>query len=85
VAVLSNADRAQLWADLMREASGERAPLPLLKAELRAVIDAADTWADTNSTAYNTFLPQPGRGALSAEFKARILVRVIALRWLRGA
>lgn len=81
MAVLSNADRAALWAEFMRDparlgngASG------LTKAQLRAAIDAADDWADANASAYNLALPQPARGALSAKQKAAILMFVIDKR-----
>lgn len=81
MAGLPDADRAQLWAAFMREASDNRELLALLKAELRAAFDAADAWADSNAASFNLALPQPARGALTAKQKAKLLMDVIARRW----
>lgn len=85
MAVLSDADRAELWAQFMRDLSAVREATALSKADLRAAINAADAWADSNAASYNTALPQPARNTLTAAQKARILSYVIARRWLRGA
>ena len=82
MAVLSNADRANLAADWMRQ---NTEVCSILKASLRAAIDAADDWANANAAAYNTAIPQPARGALTAAQKARILSYVITKRWQVGA
>ena len=84
MAVLSTADRTDLWAGLMRDLSADALSVGLLKADLRAVVDAADDWANTNAASYNSALPLPGRTALSAADKARVLMLVIARRYLRG-
>src|SRR6185436_13164152 len=76
MAVLSDPDRVALWAKLMQDASASRTPLPLLKAELRAAVDAADAWADANAAAYNT-----ARTALTTKQKALLLMYVIERRW----
>ncbi|HXU82500.1 MAG TPA: hypothetical protein VN914_13955 [Polyangia bacterium] len=81
MAVLSDPDRVALWAKLMQDASASRTPLPLLKAELRAAVDAADAWADANAAAYNTALPLPARTALTSKQKALLLMYVIERRW----
>lgn len=85
MALLTAADRADLWRAIMDDLSAERDPLgTIAKAELRAAVDAADAWVDTNSASYNAALPQPARGVLTAAQKARILVAVIRQRWIRG-
>jgi len=81
MAVLPDADRAQLWADLMREMSAGAESCGVIKADLRAAIDAADAWADANAASYNAALPQPARGALTARQKARLLMYVIKRRY----
>lgn len=82
MAVLPDADRLALWADLMREISRFSEPLgALTKADLRAALDAADGWADANASSYNTALPQPARGVLTAKQKARLLMFVIRRRF----
>ncbi len=80
MAVLSDSDRLALWMQYMAAASQRRDPLPLSKADLRAAINAADTWADDNASAYNLAIPQPARAALTAKQKAEILMFVIRRR-----
>lgn len=81
MAVLPDNDRQALWADLMSELSAARQSVSITKADLRAAVDAADAWADSNAAAYNTAIPQPARGALTAQQKARILLFVIRRRF----
>lgn len=82
MAVLSNAARIQCWERWMRE---NLANVSINRNELRAAIDAADTWADSNAASYNSALPQPARGSLTAAQKALILMIVIARRHADGA
>jgi hypothetical protein len=81
VALLSDVDRQAVWADLMRRVLGAG----LTKAQLRAAVDAADTWADANSAAYNLALPLVARNALSAGDKAILLAAVVTKRQEKGA
>jgi hypothetical protein len=82
MAVLSDSDRSAIWADFMASAG------PLLetlfgmsKTDIRAAVDAADSWADSNAASFNTAIPQPARGAMTAKQKARLLVWVVERRW----
>lgn len=81
MAVLSAADRADIWARLMRLASDERVTLGMTKAELRAAVDAADTWADSNSGSFNAALPLPARTALNNRQKALLLAYTVLRRY----
>jgi len=54
----------------------------LNRADLRAAINAADDWVVANSAAYNTALPQPARGVLTAPQKALLLSYVVRRRYL---
>jgi hypothetical protein len=81
MAVLPDADRVALWAEFMRDQSASRTPMGLTKADLRAAVDAADAWADSNAASFNTALPQPARNALTAKQKALLLMYVIRRRW----
>lgn len=81
MAVLSDADRAALWAEFMREASDARDGLPLSKADLRTAVNDIDAWVDSNATSFNNAISQPARGALTAKQKARLLVYVVRRRW----
>ena len=78
MAVLSNDDRARLWRGLTRRWSRLLESVPITKAELQAAVNAADDWADANAASFNTAIPQPARGALTAAQKALILA-VVAL------
>lgn len=57
----------------------------IVKADLRAAIDAADAWANSNAASFNTALPVPARTTLSAAQKAAILSYVVTKRWKVGA
>jgi hypothetical protein len=81
MAVLPDADRVALWAEFMRDQSASRTPMGLTKADLRAAVDAADAWADSNAASFNTALPQPARNALTAKQKALLLMVVLRRRW----
>jgi hypothetical protein len=86
MAVLSNADRASVSQALLADICQAREGLgALTKADFRAAVDAADDWANTNSAAYNTAIPQPARGALTSAQKARLLEYVVRQRWIAGA
>jgi hypothetical protein len=69
---------------MSRELSELREALGLSKADLRAAMNAADAWADTNAAAYNSALPLPARTTLTATQKARLLLAVIRQRFIRS-
>lgn len=85
MAALSDADRVAEWAELMRDFSRDHETCSITKANLRAAVDAADVWVDANAAAFNTALPQPARGALSAAQKSRMLTRIVRRRYETGA
>jgi len=77
MALLSGSERVAAWRRYM-ELGG--APGDCLKAQIRAVIDAADSWADSNSASYNAALPLPFRNSASPAEKALVLAIVIGAR-----
>lgn len=81
MAVLSDTDRAALWAEFMRTAENIAATGVMTKADLRAAINAVDQWCDDNAAAFNAAIPQPARGLLSARQKAALLIFVTRRRW----
>jgi len=81
MAVLSDADRALTHAEWM---SLGNFPPTVLKADLRAAVNAVDDWVDTNAAAYNTALPQPFRGDATAAQKALVLQFVVSKRFDTG-
>ena len=81
MAVLSEGDRQNLWAKYMEDASGRRDGIGLTKAQLRAAIDAADDWVDSNRASFNGALPAAAQSNLTAAQKAEILMYVVRRRW----
>lgn len=79
MAVLSDADRADVNAQFQREAVNIL-NLGITKAELRAAVNAADDWAEANASAFNTAIPQPARSAMSLKQKTLLLNYVIFKR-----
>lgn len=84
MAALSNNDRIAAWEQWMRE---NKATITgaMTRGELRAAIDAADNWADSNAASYNSALPLPARTVLSASQKAALLNIIIAKRFAAGS
>lgn len=81
MANLTSDKRAECNAQAMRE---NLATLSITKAELRAAIDAIDQWVSDNAASFNSAIPQPARGALSAAQKAFLLQIVVAKRYSEG-
>lgn len=82
MAVLSDAERGALHAEIMAQLSAIRESTgSLTKADLCAAIDALDSFLDANATAINNAIPQPARGVLSTAQKARLLALVTLKRW----
>lgn len=83
MAVLSAPDLALVYAALVADMNASRLePIgALVRADLKAAIAAADSWADTNAASLNAALPLPARTALSARQKARLLRYVIQRRF----
>lgn len=80
MAVLTDSARREIWVEFMQrmQANG------LLKADMRAAVDAADAWRSANGASFNAALPQPFRGAASAADKAMLLMLVVARAQLDG-
>jgi len=85
MAALSDEDRAELSAEYNREISNERVPCGITKADIRAAVNALDTFLNDNAAAINSAIPQPARGTLTTAEKARLLKLVITRRYIAGA
>ena len=81
MALLSNRDRREVWAEFMRESSNAHEPLELTKSELRAAVNAIDQWVQDNVAPFNAAIPLPARSALTAKQKARLFFAVAGRRW----
>jgi hypothetical protein len=84
MATMTTTDLAALHTDLMRDLSRALEPCGVLKADLRAAVDALDQYLSDNGAAINTAIPQPARSALTTPQKARLLMLVIQRRYLTG-
>lgn len=83
MAVQTDQQRADGWAELMQETPAG-AVYSITKQDLRAAYNAIDQWLSDNVTVMNTAIPQPARGALSTSEKARLFVKVIRDRYVKG-
>lgn len=86
MAVLNDTDRISVWAQMMSD-QGNLTGQPfgnLVKADLRAAVDALDDFLETNAGTINSAIPQPARAELTTQQKALLLQFVIARRYLRS-
>ncbi|NIQ12714.1 MAG: hypothetical protein GWN55_04280 [Phycisphaerae bacterium] len=81
MAVLPEADRADVWAELMRKYSTDGETIGIPKADLRAAVDAIDNYMNDNAAAINQSLPEPARTTLTASQKAILLSYVVFKRY----
>lgn len=77
MAVLPDVDRNRIWRWFMRQ---NLEGLGVTKADLRAAVDAADSWCENNTTSFNTALPQPFRSAATPTQKTLLLCYVAMRR-----
>lgn len=84
MALQTGQQRFEGWAEFMREMT-PGATSPITKQDLRAAYDAIDTWLSDNAAAMNIAIPQPARAALSTTEKARLFVKVLRDRYVKGA
>lgn len=83
MAVLSAQQRIDCAAEWQRNfAVGET--ISVTKTDLKAALDAIDSWVDTNTASFNTAIPQPARANLTAAQKARLLLYVVRKRFETG-
>lgn len=84
MAVMTSQQRADGYAQFLRDLSAVREALACLKAEGRAAFDAADQWASDNAASYNSALPAAFRTAATPAEKARLLAAVLIARFQLG-
>ena len=84
MAVISDADRVVVWEDALKNASVLDPFVGLLKADIRAAVDAVDGWVNDNAVSFNRALPLTARTALTVKQKARLLALVITKRFERA-
>lgn len=74
MALLSEAERQEIWRALMRRWSRNSEVCSISKADLRAAVDAMDQFLEDNAAAVNAAIPQPARAELSVPQKALLLM-----------
>jgi hypothetical protein len=82
MAVLSDADRAEVTAEFMQQAVG---PHTIHKADVRAAVNGLDDWYNTNAAAANQALPQPARGQMTLTDKALLSNLIVTKRYVKGS
>jgi hypothetical protein len=86
MAALSGADRISVGAEFQQERSLARDVFGgLTKADIQATVVAIDDWVVANAAAFNSTIPQPARGALTAPQKALLFEMVLRRRYQTGA
>ena len=80
MAVLSEAERQQVWRGINRYASNIFQEIDIDNVDLRAAIDATDDWIDTNQAGFNSSLPAAAQAGLTAAQKTLIFCAVAAMR-----
>lgn len=81
MAVLSDSDRVIAWKALMAKIDNLGHSTQLLKSEVRELINAADSFIDSNATTYNQTISQPTRGKATNKEKAAALLFAISKRF----
>jgi hypothetical protein len=76
MALLPDLDRNRIWRWFMRRNTDS---CNFTKTELRAAVDATDTWIDQNAAAFNTALPVAFRNNASLTQKTYVFC-LVAMR-----
>lgn len=79
MAELTLQQRLEVWADCMVNET-KVGGFTVAKDELRAAVDAIDTWLDGAAATANAAIPQPARGALTTRQKYMLLAYVALKR-----
>ena len=82
MAVLTEQDRYDTWADWMRTNADA---VIIRKQAVRDAVNALDDWLNANAGTINAALPQPARADLTISQKAALLTHVVAKRYIKGA
>ena len=84
MAELTSDDRKIIWSAYMDDLSSRRESITLTKDELRAAVDAVDTWVNNNQASFNSAIPNPARTNLTASQKAELLLYIVRKRYEIG-
>ena len=84
MAVLSDTDRSGVTRDYQRDSQTGTFGA-VLRADIRAAVNAADDWVVANATSFNNALPTAAKNNLTAAQKALLLTYVVKQRYVSGA
>ena len=82
MALLTDIQRRSLWAQFMSDVSARKEAFGnLLKADIRAAVDAIDQWVEDNQSSFNSAIPLTARTELSAKQKVEIFKLILDKRF----
>ncbi len=81
MAVLSDEDRYSIWGRFMSDISNRREAVNVNKPQLRAAVDAIDTWISDNTASFKAAIPEPAKTELSNKYKVELFMRIANRRW----
>ena len=81
MAVLTETERVDVWAKLMRQYSSDGETIGINKADLRAAVNSIDDYMNDNAATINNALPTAPRTALTPAQKAILLSYVVLKRY----
>lgn len=85
MAILSDEKRIELWKEIQSSLSEVREPCAVNKADLRAAVNALDSFFSDNAATINAAIPQPARSDLTTSQKARLLMLILKYRFVEGS
>lgn len=77
MAILNSDDRFSIWADFMSRING---PTNLAKDEMRAAVDAVDSWLDAADETIINALPEPAKSGLTTAQRRQLFMLVLTQR-----
>lgn len=84
MAVLTEQQRDDVWAKLMKTWSRRREPVAIGKGDGRAAVGATDDYQEANKVTYNAALPAVVQSGLTATQKAEMFAAIAAIKWEVG-
>lgn len=79
MALLTEADRAEIWQEQMAHGRLKG----MTKADFKAAVDALDAYLTAHDQEMNAALPQPARSAMTTSDKARLLSGITLRRYTK--
>jgi len=81
MAELDETARTAVWTELMRKYSADGDTIGINKADLRAAVNAIDTYMNAHAATINNALPDAAKNSLTSAQKAIMLSYVVLVRY----